>query len=119
MDSADTAPWLVEELPIQKNGTSGPNGPCEHFVLTGADLAYCERKCAAAFHFAEGAPSDETRDYILSSGTRGPVRGLRQVLDGARVARGSGKLDLRSPVQDYFSPVFSTGWTLTQLDSTT
>jgi hypothetical protein len=28
------------------------------------------------------------------------------------------KLDLRSPVQDYFSPLFSTGWTMTQLDST-
>ena len=71
-----------KNCPFNKNCTSGPNGPCEHFVLTGADLAYCERKCAAAFHFAEGAPSDETRDYILSSGTRGPVlSGLRQVLD--------------------------------------
>jgi hypothetical protein len=44
--------------------------------------------------------------------------GLRQALDELGLLKEAKKLDLRSPVQDYFNPLFSTGWTLTQLDST-
>jgi integrase len=105
--------------PFDKNCTSGPKGPCEHFVLTGADLAYWERKRDAAFHFAEGAPSEEARDYIL--GEWHPwepvLAGLRQALDELGLLEQAEKLDLRAPVHDYFNPIFSTGWTLSQLDA--
>ena len=57
--------------PFEKNCTAGPHGVCEHFVLTGADLAYWERKRDTAYHFAEGAPTAEARDYILSQWTTG------------------------------------------------
>ncbi len=52
--------------PFQKNCSDSDDGPCEHFVLTGADLAYWERKRDRDYHFAEAAPNDEAREYILS-----------------------------------------------------
>ena len=105
-----------KSCPFKKNCTNGPQGPCEHFVLTGADLAYWERKRDAAFHFAEGAPNDEARDYILSQwhSWEPVLSGLRQALDELGLLEEAEKLDLRSPVHDYFNPVFTTGWTLTQ-----
>ena len=110
-----------KNCPFEKNCTNGPNGPCEHFVLTGADLAYWERKRDAAFHFAEGAPTEEARDYILSQWHpwEPVLTGLREALDELGLLEEAEKLDLRSPVQDYFSPLFSTGWKPTHLDSTT
>ena len=45
-----------KNCPFDKNCTNGVRGPCEHFVLTGADLAYWERKRDAAFHFRRGRP---------------------------------------------------------------
>ena len=110
-----------KNCPFEKNCTYGPNGPCEHFVLTGADLAYWERKRDAAFHFAEGAPTGEARDYILSQwhSWEPVLTGLREALDELGLLDEAEKLDLRSPVQDYFSPLFSTGWKPTHLDSTT
>ena len=101
-----------KSCPFEKNCTNGPNGPCEHFVLTGADLAYWERKRDAAFHFAEGAPTEEARDYILSQwhSWEPVLAGLREALDELGLLEEAEKLDLRSPVQDYFSPLFSTGW---------
>lgn len=35
------------QCPWQKNCTDGPDGPCEHFVLTGADLAYWNANATA------------------------------------------------------------------------
>jgi integrase len=104
--------------PFDKNCTNGERGPCEHFVLTGADLAYWERKRDAAFHFAEGAPSDEARDYILSEWHpwEPVLAGLREALDELGLLEEAEQLDLRTPVHDYFNPLFSTGWTLAQLD---
>ena len=106
--------------PFGKNCSAGPNGPCEHFVLTGADLAYWERKRDAAYHFAEGAPSDETRDYILSQWHpwEPVLTGLREALDELGLLEEAEKLDLRTPVHDYFDPLFSTGWPVAQLDPT-
>jgi integrase len=104
--------------PFEKNCTNGPKGPCEHFVLTGADLAYWERKRDAAVHFAEGAPSDAARDYIL--GAWHPwepvLTALREALDELGLLEEAEKLDLRAPVHDYFNPLFSKGWTLAALD---
>ncbi|WP_237748125.1 site-specific integrase [Nocardia brasiliensis] len=106
--------------PYGKNCSDGPKGPCEHFVLTGADLAYWERKRDAAVHFAEGAPTDDARDYILSQWeTWDPVlTSLRQALDELGLLEAAEQLDLRSPVHDYFDPLFSTGFHLGQLNST-
>ena len=105
---------------MDKNCTNGPLGPCEHFALTGADLAYWERKRDAAYHFAEGAPNEKARDYIL--GQWHPwelvLASLREALDELGLLEEAEKLDLRSPVQDYFSPVFSAGWPLKELEST-
>ncbi|KIU17671.1 MULTISPECIES: tyrosine-type recombinase/integrase [Mycolicibacterium] len=106
-----------ESCPFSKNCTSGPQGPCEHFALTGADLAYWERKRDAAFHFAEGAPNEDARDYILSAWDpwQPVLAGLREALDELGLLEEAEKLDLRSPTHDYFHPVFTTGWTLDQL----
>lgn len=103
--------------PYSKNCTNSRQGPCEHFVLTGADLAYWERKRDADFHFAEAAPSDDARDYILSAwDTWEPVlAGLREALDELGLLEAAEKLDLRTPIHDYFHPVFSSAWTLDQL----
>lgn len=105
------------QCPFGKNCSSGPKGACEHFVLTGADLAYWERKRDAAYHFAEGAPNDEARDYILSQWQAWDevLAGLREALDELGLLEEAEKLDLRTPVHDYFDPVFSTAWPLTEL----
>ncbi|MGK8507258.1 tyrosine-type recombinase/integrase [Nocardia asiatica] len=107
--------------PWEKNCSDGPEGPCEHFVLTGADLAYWERKRDAAVHFAEGAPTDETRDYILSQWEpwESVLAGLREALDEHGLLEAAQKLDLRTPVHDYFDPLFSTGWPMSQLNTAT
>jgi integrase len=109
-----------KNCPFEKNCTNGPSGSCEHFVLTGADLAYWERKREAAFHFAEGAPTDAARDYILSQWQpwEPALSGLRDALDDLGLLEEAEKLDLRTPVQDYFGPMFATGWTLMLLGST-
>ncbi len=103
--------------PRSKNCSNGPSGPCEHFVLTGADLTYWERKRDAAFHFAEGAPSEEARDYILSewSPWEEVLTGLREALEELGLLEAAEGLDLRSPMQDFFHPLFTTGWQLAGL----
>ncbi|WP_433208822.1 tyrosine-type recombinase/integrase [Nocardia sp. CA-107356] len=105
--------------PYGKNCSDGPKGPCEHFVLTGADLAYWERKRDAAAHFAEGAPTDEARDYILTQWEpwEPVLTSLRQALEELGLLEAAEQLDLRSPVHDYFDPLFSTGFHLRQTDS--
>ena len=100
--------------PFKKNCSRGPQGPCPHFVITGADLAYWERKRDAAYHFAEAAPSDEAREYILSEWQpwEAVLDGLRQTLDEVGLLKAAEELDLRSPLHDFFHPLFATGWTL-------
>jgi integrase len=107
------------QCPFGKNCSSGPNGPCEHFVLTGSDLAYWERKRDAAYHFAEGAPNDEAREYILGQWEPWEMvlAGLREALDELGLLEAAEKLDLRTPVHDYFDPLFSAGWPVAQLSS--
>lgn len=106
------------QCPFDKNCSNGPNGPCEHFVLTGADLAYWERKRDAAYHFAEGAPTDDARDYILSQWHpwEPVLTALREALDELGLLEEAEKPDLRTPVHDYFDPLFATGWHIAQLN---
>ncbi len=103
-----------KSCPKAKNCSRGPQGPCPHFVLTGADLSYWERKRDAAYHFAEAAPSDEARDYILSEWESWDdvLAGLRQTLDEFGLLKAAEELDLRTPMHDFFNPLFSNGWTL-------
>ena len=42
---------------------------------------------------------------------------LREALDELGLLEEAEKLDLRSPLQDYFNPLFSTGWSVKELDS--
>lgn len=104
--------------PYGKNCTNGLNGPCEHFVLTGADLAYWERKRDAAYHFAEGAPNDSARDYILQQWHpwEPVLASLREALADLGLLEEAEQLDLRTPVHDYFDPLFSAGWSMKHLD---
>jgi hypothetical protein len=106
--------------PFGRNCTHGIRGTCEHFVLTGADLAYWERKRDAAYHFAEGAPNDEARNYILSQWHpwEAVLAALREALDELGLLEEAEKLDLRAPVHDYFDPVFATGWPVKFLKET-
>ncbi|MCH9733061.1 MAG: tyrosine-type recombinase/integrase [Actinomycetia bacterium] len=106
------------QCPFEKNCSTGPNGPCEHFVLTGADLAYWERKRDAAYHFAEGAPNDQARDYILSQWHpwEPVLTGLREALDELGLLTQAEQLDLRAPRQDYFHPLFATGFQVSQMN---
>jgi len=105
------------QCPLEKNCTGSPKGPCEHFVLTGADLAYWERKRDRDYHFAEEAPTDEIRDYILSRWHpwEPVLTGLREALDELGLLEEAEKLDLRAPRDDYFDPLFSTGLPVSQL----
>ena len=106
--------------PFGKNCSDGPDGPCEHFVLTGADLSYWERKRDASYHFAEGAPTAEARHYILSQWDpwEPVLTALREALDELGLLEAAEELDLRNPLHDYFDPLFSTGWQVTQLRTT-
>ena len=92
----------------------------EHFVLTGADLSYWERKRDASYHFAEGAPTAAARHYILSQWDpwEPVLTALREALDELGLLEAAEELDLRNPLHDYFDPLFSTGWQVTQLRTT-
>jgi integrase len=57
--------------PFKKNCTNGPNGPCEHFVLTGADLAYWERKREPRFTSQKVPPPMRPATTSSASGTGG------------------------------------------------
>lgn len=105
-----TCPW-------GKNCTSQADGVCDQLILTGADLSYWERKMDAAYTFAERAPSEEARDYILSEWEpwEAALEGLRRALDELGLLDAARELDLRTPVQDYFSPLFSKAWNMPDL----
>lgn len=102
------------DCPWGQQCTSDPSrGPCDNFVLTGADLTYWERRIQAEITFAERAPTDETRDYIMQAleGWRDALDGLRACLTELGLVEDAERLDLRNPAQDYLnSPLWSAGW---------
>ncbi|HET6753372.1 MAG TPA: hypothetical protein VFH23_05420 [Jiangellaceae bacterium] len=85
---------------------------CEHFLLTGADYGYWKRQGQRWATLAEGAPDATTRDYIYtafeksSQALAGPEKALVALglLDAAK------QLDLRSPHQHFFDPIWTQGW---------
>jgi hypothetical protein len=84
---------------------------CEHFVLTGADYGYWKRQEQRWATLAEGAPDDTARDYISAPSRKLPGTGR---LEKALLALGfldqAKELDLRSPHQDFFDPIWRKGW---------
>ena len=75
------------------------------------------RKRDAAYHFAEGAPTDEARDYIVGEWQpwETVLSSLRAELGELGLLEEAENLDFRSPVRDYFEPLFATGWPVSHL----
>jgi hypothetical protein len=71
----------------------------------------------AAYTFAERAPSEEACGYILSDWEpwEAALEGLCRALDELGLLDAARELDLRTPVQDYFSPLFSKAWKMPDL----
>jgi len=95
------------DCPFQRNCTN-----CEHFVTTGADYGYWKRQEQRWAAMAEGAPDEVARDYIYRAFDKS-FRALAR-LEKALLALGlldqAKELDLRSPHQDFFDPIWRQGW---------
>ena len=85
---------------------------CEHFVITGADYGYWKRQEERWAAMAEGAPDETARDYIYGSFERSSqaLAGLEKALLALGLLDQAKELDLRSPQQDFFEPIWSRGW---------
>ena len=85
---------------------------CSHFVLTGADYNYWKRQEARWTTLAEGAPTDEARDYLYArmQPSSRAIAGLEQALEALGLLDAAKELDLRTPTQDYFSSMWTHGW---------
>lgn len=85
---------------------------CEHFVITGADYAYWKRQEERWATLAEGAPAPAARDYIYGAFERSSqaLAGLEKALVALGLLDDAKALDLRSPHQDFFQPVWAKGW---------
>lgn len=85
---------------------------CEHFVLTGADYGYWKRQEQRWAVMAEGAPDDTTRDYIYASFAKSSqaLAGLEKALHALGLLDQAKDIDLRSPQQDFFDPIWRQGW---------
>lgn len=85
---------------------------CEHFVITGADYGYWKRQEQRWAAMAEGAPDEGAREYIYGAFERSSqaLAGLEKALLALGLLDDAKALDLRSPHQDFFNPVWSQGW---------
>ena len=85
---------------------------CEHFVLTGADYSYWKRQEQRWAAMAEGAPDGTARDYIYETFERSSqaLAGLEKALIAAGLLDQARQVDLRSPRQDFFEPIWTHGW---------
>lgn len=85
---------------------------CEHFVITGADYGYWKRQEERWAAMAEGAPDQTTREYIYGAFERSSqaLAGLEKALVALGLLEGAKELDLRSPHQDFFDPIWAQGW---------
>lgn len=85
---------------------------CEHFVITGADYGYWKRQEERWAAMAEGAPDDTARDYIYGTFERSSqaLAGLEKALLALGLLDQAKELDLRSPQQDFFEPIWTQGW---------
>jgi Phage integrase family len=85
---------------------------CEHFVLTGADYGYWRRREQRWAAMAEGAPDQAARDYIYGTFEKSSqaLAGLEKALLALGLLDQARELDLRSPHQDFFDPIWTRGW---------
>jgi len=85
---------------------------CEHFVITGADYGYWKRQEERWATMAEGAPDETARNYIYDTFERSSkaLAGLEKALLALGLLDQAKELDLRSPQQDFFEPIWSRGW---------
>jgi integrase-like protein len=85
---------------------------CEHFVLSGADYGYWKRQEQRWAALAEGAPDETARDYIYGAFERSSqaLAGLEKALLALGLLDQAKQLDLRSPHQDFFDPIWRQGW---------
>ncbi len=85
---------------------------CEHFVLTGADYGYWRRQEQRWTAMAEGAPDQSARDYIYGAFEKSSqaLAGLEKALLALGLLDQAHELDLRSPHQDFFHPIWTQGW---------
>ena len=85
---------------------------CEHFVLTGADYGYWRRQEQRWAAMAEGAPDQTARDYIYEAFEKSSqaLAGLEKALLALGLLDQARELDLRSPHQDFFDPIWTPGW---------
>ena len=92
---------------------------CEHFVLTGADYNYWKRQEQRQAALAEGAPTDEARDYLYQAfePASQAIAGLEKALAATGLLDQARHLDLRTPRQDFLDPIWRTGWRASDLTS--
>ena len=85
---------------------------CEHFVITGADYGYWKRQEQRWAAMAEGAPDESAREYIYGAFERSSqaLAGLEKALLALGLLAQAKDLDLRSPHQDFFNPIWTQGW---------
>lgn len=85
---------------------------CEHFVVTGADYSYWKRQEQRWATLAEGAPDPATRDYVYAGFERSSraIAGLEKALVALGLLDDAKQLDLRSPHQDFYQPIWAQGW---------
>jgi hypothetical protein len=90
---------------------------CGDFVITGADYSYWERKYQQACLEAEAADNQEVRDYLYRrwKPTRLALDGLQKALVAAGMWDSVQDVDVRTPAQDFFDPIWSSGWTADDL----
>ena len=95
------------DCPFDRKCTS-----CEHFVVTGADYGYWKRQEERWAAMAEGAPDDRAREYIYGSFEKSSqaLAGLEKALLALGLLDQARELDLRSPHQDFFDPIWRQGW---------
>jgi len=95
------------DCPFDRQCTS-----CEHFVLTGADYGYWKRQEQRWAAMAEGAPDETARDYIYGAFDKSSkaLAGLEKALLVLGLLEEAKELDLRSPHQDFFDPIWRQGW---------
>jgi len=85
---------------------------CEHFVLTGADYGYWKRQEQRWAAMAEGAPDGTAREYIYGAFEKSSqaIAGLEKALVALGLLDRAKDVDLRSPHQDFFDPIWTHGW---------
>ena len=85
---------------------------CEYFVLTGADYSYWKRQEQRWTALAEAAPDQNAREYLYQTfaPSSQALAGLEKALLALGLLDQAKQLDLRSPHQDFFDPIWRQGW---------